>query len=83
MQSASPVRQLQRVDQCPEEWYGAKDLYLWEVKVTVCQRLHPSVQANEPLQGNGNNMEEESEIFVYMTKCTFYEKCETMSPIVM
>lgn len=81
MQSDSTVRQLQWVDQCPEEWYRAKDLYLWEVK--VCQRLHPSVQANKPLQGSGNNMEEESEIFVYMTKCTFYEKCETMSPMVV
>lgn len=78
MQSASPVRQLQWVDQCPEEQYSAKDLYLWEVEVTVCQRL-----ANEPLQGNGNNMEEESEIFLSMTKRMFHEKCETMSPMVM
>lgn len=38
MRSASPVRQCQWVDQCPEEQYGAKDLYLREVKFIVCQR---------------------------------------------
>lgn len=83
MQNVSPVRQLQWVDECPEEGYRAKDLYLWEGKVTACQRLHASVQANETLQGNRNNMEEGSEILVSMTKCTFYEKCETMSPMVV
>lgn len=50
-----------------------------EPKTCICGKG----QANETLQGNGNNTEEGSEILVSMTKCSFYEKCETMSPMVM